>query len=119
MTAAREAAEITIATAAPKATIVGLSAMGAGWLTLDSAVTLIGAAITILAGWATWYYKRRASARADERNERDRELHALRVQWLRDRIASPATHISPAQSLEAKALGVDVRATDINEDDDA
>lgn len=119
MSASREVAEATIAATAPKATIVGVSAMGAGWLTLDSMVTLIGAAVAIIGGWATWYYKRLAARRADQREERDRELHALRVQWLKERIASPATHISPAQSLEARALDIDVRATDINGDDDA
>lgn len=110
----REVAETVIATTAPKATIVGVSAMGAGWITLDSAVTIIGAAVAIVGGWATWYYKRVAAQRAARHEAREVELHNLRKEWLRGRITNGSTDLTPTEAVEARVLGIDVQATDVN-----
>ena len=115
----REVAETVIATTAPKATIVGVSAMGAGWITLDSAVTIIGALVAIIGGWATWYYKRLSAQRAARHEQREIELHERRLRWLDARIAHAAADVTPDKAREAKVLGIEVRATDIQGDDDA
>lgn len=119
MSTSREVAETMITTAAPKATIVGVSAMGAGWLTLDSMVTLIGAAVAIIGGWATWYYKRLAAQRAARHEQREIELHERRLRWLDARIAHAAADMTPREAREAKVLGIEVWATDVQDVDDA
>lgn len=71
--------DTAIATAASKATIVGLGALGAGWLTLDTVVTLVGFFIASVGGIVVIIFRWRAERRAEE-------IHKLRVKWLRSQI---------------------------------
>lgn len=119
MSTARDATEAAIATVAPKVTVVGTATMGAGWITLDSMVTIIGALVAIIGGWATWYYKRLSAQRAARQEQREIELHERRLRWLDERIAHAAADITRNEAREAKVLGIEVRATDIQGDDDA
>lgn len=118
MTASREVVEAAIATTAPKATIVGAAAMGAGWLTVDTMVTLIGAAVAILGGWATWWFKLRADRRAAERRAEEHAEHERRMAYW-DRMIASGSPITPSMARQARELGIQVRANDVHAEDEA
>ncbi|OJU89155.1 MAG: hypothetical protein BGO13_11805 [Burkholderiales bacterium 66-5] len=114
----REAAEATIAAAAPKITVAGVATMGAGWLTLDSLVTIIGVLVAMVGGWATVYFKLRGDRRAEAKRYEEHEEHARRMEFWDQCIAAGGA-ISPAMAQRAQDLGIALRESDVAKDEES
>lgn len=90
----------SLGAAGNKATIVGGSVAGAGWLTASEFAAIVGALVAVAGLVITWYYKREANRRlVAEHNLRQQERQ-IRIDMMRA-TGHPVPHDSDMTPLEA------------------
>lgn len=90
----------SLGAAGNKATIVGGSVAGAGWLTASEFAAIVGAIVAVAGLAITWYYKREANRRlVAEHNLRQQERQ-IRIDMMRA-TGHPVSHDSDMAPLEA------------------